>query len=242
MTIKGILFDLYGTLIDIETDESIDEIYRAIAHYLVYQGVYLHRGQVRERYYAIMRQQKDAKDEEYPEIDVEAIWNELLLQQGIKSSYVRGQQAKVIAHIYRGISRKRLRLYPNVKEVLNELQTRYQLALVSDAQPCFALPEIRAVGLESYFNPVIISSYYGFRKPDSRLFNKALDKMGISRSEVIAIGNDMFRDIYGAQLLDIRTIFFDSNQGTKTYENVVPAYRAQQFEDILTGIAQLAQR
>ncbi|SEO01540.1 putative hydrolase of the HAD superfamily [Nitrosospira multiformis] len=242
MAIKGILFDLYGTLIDIETDESIDEIYRAIAHYLVYQGVYLHRGQVRERYYAIMRQQKDAKDEEYPEIDVEAIWNELLLQQGIKSNYIRGQQAKVIAHIYRGISRKRLRLYPNVKEVLNELQAHYQLALVSDAQPCFALPEIRAVGLESYFNPVIISSYYGFRKPDSRLFNKALDKMGISRSEVIAVGNDMFRDIYGAQLLDIRAIFFDSNQGAKTYENVVPAYRAQQFEDILTGIAQLGQR
>ena len=191
MAVKGILFDLYGTLIDIETDESIDEIYRAIAHYLVYQGVYLHRGQVRERYYAIMRQQKDTRDEEYPEIDVEAIWNELLLQQGIKSGYIRGQQAKVIAHIYRGISRKRLRLYPNVKEVLNELQARYQLALVSDAQPCFALPEIRAVGLESYFNPVIISSYYGFRKPDSRLFNKALDKMGISRSEVIAVGNDM---------------------------------------------------
>ncbi|SFU60263.1 HAD family hydrolase [Nitrosospira multiformis] len=242
MAIKGILFDLYGTLIDIETDESIDEIYRAIAHYLVYQGIYLHRGQLRERYYAIMRQQKDARGEEYPEIDVEAIWNELLLQQGIKSGYIRGQQAKVIAHIYRGISRKRLRLYPNVKEVLNELQAHYQLALVSDAQPCFALPEIRAVGLESYFNPVIISSYYGFRKPDSRLFNKALDKMGISRSEVIAVGNDMFRDVYGAQLLDIRTIFFDSNQGTKTYENVVPAYRAQQFEDILTGIAQLAQR
>ena len=242
MAIKGILFDLYGTLIDIETDESIDEIYRAIAHYLVYQGVYLHRGQVRERYYAIMRQQKDAKDEEYPEIDVEAIWNELLLQQGIKSAYIRGQQAKVIAHIYRGISRKRLRLYPNVKEVLNELQARYQLALVSDAQPCFALPEIRAVGLEGYFNPAIISSYYGFRKPDSRLFSKALDKMGISRSEAITVGNDMFRDIYGAQLLDIRTIFFDSNQGAKTYENIVPAYRAQQFEDILTGIAQLAQR
>ena len=50
MTIKGILFDLYGTLIDIETDESKDEIYRTIAHYLTYQGVYLHRGEIRERY------------------------------------------------------------------------------------------------------------------------------------------------------------------------------------------------
>ena len=42
-------FDLYGTLIDIETDESMDEIYRVISHYLTYQGVYLHRAEVREQ-------------------------------------------------------------------------------------------------------------------------------------------------------------------------------------------------
>ena len=46
MAIKGILFDLYGTLINIETDESMEDIYRTIAHYLTYQGVYLHRGEV----------------------------------------------------------------------------------------------------------------------------------------------------------------------------------------------------
>jgi putative hydrolase of the HAD superfamily len=79
MAIKGILFDLYGTLIDIETDESMDDIYRAIAHYLTYQGVYLPRLEVRERYYQIMKEQKEARAEEYPEIDVEAIWSKLLL-------------------------------------------------------------------------------------------------------------------------------------------------------------------
>ena len=77
MAIKGILFDLYGTLIDIETDESMEEIYRGIAHYLTYQGVYLHRWEVRDRYYQIMKQQKETCGEECPEIDVEAIWNDL---------------------------------------------------------------------------------------------------------------------------------------------------------------------
>ena len=33
MPIRGIVFDLYGTLIDIETDESTEEIYRSIAHF-----------------------------------------------------------------------------------------------------------------------------------------------------------------------------------------------------------------
>jgi putative hydrolase of the HAD superfamily len=239
METKAILFDLYGTLIDIETDESMEEIYRGIAHYLTYHGVYLHRWEVRERYYDIMKQQKDARAESYPEIDVEAIWNEFLVQEGIKASVLRGQLAKVIAHLYRGISRNRLQLYPDVKRVLNELQTRYRLALISDAQSCFALPEIRAVGLEGYFESMVISSHHGYRKPDSRLFRKTLDNMGLDPGEVIWVGNDMYRDIYGARLVGIRNIFVDSNQGAKSYQDVVPDYRVQRFEDVLKGVAAL---
>ena len=239
MAIKGILFDLYGTLIDIETNEAMDEIYRAVAHYLTYHCVYLRRWEVRERYYRIMKQQKDASGEEYPEIDVEAIWNELLMQEGIKSSSIRGQQAKVIAHIYRGVSRNRLQLYPDVKRVLNELQMKYRLALISDAQSCYALPEIQAVGLENYFESIVISSRYGFRKPDPRLFQKTLDNMQLTSSEVIWVGNDMFRDIYGAQALGIKNIYIDSNQGAKSYKNVTPDYRIQQFADVLQGVTAL---
>jgi putative hydrolase of the HAD superfamily len=239
MTIKGIVFDLYGTLIDIETDESMEEIYRAIAHYLTYHGMYLHRWEVRERYYRIMKQQKEVRGEEYPEIDVEAIWNEFLMQEGIRSELIRGQLAKVIAHIYRAISRNRLQLYPDVKRVLNELQAKYRLALISDAQSCYALPEIRAVGLEGYFDPIVISSHYGFRKPDSRLFQRALDKLKLGPAEVIWVGNDMFRDIHGAKQVGIKSIFIDSNQGAKSFENVAPDYRVQQFEDVLKGVAAL---
>ncbi|MDD5170790.1 MAG: HAD family hydrolase, partial [Syntrophales bacterium] len=93
MTIKGILFDLYGTLIDIETNESLEEIYRGIAHYLTYHGVYLHRWEVRDRYYQIMRQQKEKRGEEHPEIDVEAIWNALLEQEGTKGDHERRELA-----------------------------------------------------------------------------------------------------------------------------------------------------
>lgn len=240
MAIKGILFDLYGTLIDIETDESMDEIYRAIAHYLTYHGVYLHRREVRDRYYQIMKEQKEACGEEYPEIDVEAIWNEFLMNEGIKSSLHRGQQAKVIAHIYRGVSRNRLQLYPAVKPVLNELRMNYRLGLISDAQSCYALPEIQAVGLENYFESIVISSHYGFRKPDSRLFQKTLDNMQLTSSEVIWVGNDMFRDIYGAQALGIKNIYIDSNQGAKSYKDVAPDYRIQQFAEVLNGVTALS--
>jgi putative hydrolase of the HAD superfamily len=240
MTIKGILFDLYGTLIDIDTDESLEEIYRGVAHYLTYHGVYLHRWEVRDRYYDIMKQQKEERGEEYPEIDVEAIWNSFLRQEGIGAPLARRELALILAQLYRAISRKRLQLYPDVKRVLDELRATYRMALVSDAQPCYALPEMKAVGLEGYFDPIIISAYYGFRKPDTKLIKKALDTMKLGPAEVICVGNDMYRDIFGASQLGIKTIFIDSNQGAKSHNNVTPDYFAHRFEDVLRGVEVLA--
>jgi putative hydrolase of the HAD superfamily len=236
MAIKGILFDLYGTLIDIETDESMEEIYCGIAHYLTYQEVYLHRWEVRDRYYQIMKQQREARSEEYSEIDVERIWNEFLAREGMPATPERRILALTLAQIYRGISRKRLQLYPDVRNVLDELSPAYRLALVSDAQPCYALPEMKAVGLSDYFDPIIISAQYGFRKPDRRLMEKALDIMNLLPAEVIFIGNDMYRDIYGPSRLGIKTIFIDSNQGDKHHENTTPDYVARRFQDILKGV------
>ena len=239
MAIKGILFDLYGTLIDIETDEGMEEIYRSISHFLNYHGIYLHRWEVKDRYYEIMKQQKEERNETHPEINVEAIWNTLLRQEGMEASPACQELATTLAQLYRGISRKRLQLYPGVKETLEELCSNYPLALVSDAQPCFAMPEMREVGLEGYFDPVIISAYYGFRKPDPRLTGKALGVLKLLPSEVIYVGNDMYRDIYGATRNGIKTIFFDSNQGQKAYEDTNPDYYVSKFEDVLKGVKAL---
>ena len=214
----------------------MDEIYRGIAHFLTYQGVSLHRWEVRDRYYQIMKRQKEEGGEEYPEIDVEAIWNAFLEQEGIKADPPRRDLARILAQIYRGISRKRLQLYPDVKRVMDNLQLHYRMALVSDAQPGYALPEMKALGLDGYFDPIIISTYYGFRKPDARLFMKPLDILKLTPAEVICVGNDMYRDIYGASRLGIKTIFVDSNQGTKSHEKVTPDYIAPRFEDVLEGL------
>jgi HAD superfamily hydrolase (TIGR01509 family) len=72
---------------------------------------------------------------------------------------------------------------------------------VSDAQSAYALPELRALGLHEYFDPVIISGDYGYRKPDARLFQKALDPLQVRPNQAIFIGNDRYRDIFGVRRL-----------------------------------------
>ncbi len=46
----------------------------------------------------------------------------------------------------------------------------------------------------------------------------------------------MYRDIYGATRLGIKSIFFDSNQGEKSHENATPDYVVRRFEDVIHGL------
>ena len=240
MRIKGILFDLYGTLVDIETDESMEKIYREISRFLIYQGLNLRWQNLRELYYGIMQEQRQISSEQYPEVDVEAVWDALLARQGLASQAERSCLKRYLAQLYRGLSLKRLKRFAYVKRVLNTLRHSYRMAIVSDAQPCFAWAEIRTVKLEGYFDPVIISAEYGFRKPDPRMIRLALEKIQLSPEEVIFVGNDMYHDIYGAQQLGIKTVFFASTSGAQTYEEVVPHYRIARFKDLLLAVKALA--
>ena len=47
------------------------------------------------------------------------------------------------------------------------------------------------------------------------------------------VGNDMYRDIYGARDAGLTTVMFDSDQGVKVYRDCVPDYRITDFRDLL---------
>ncbi len=241
MDIRALLFDVNGTLIDIDTDESMEEIYRAIAHFLTYQGILLHRGEVRDQYFQIMYHQRLTSHETYAEWDAVAVWREILEQNA--SDYTRSlpvekleQIPLFLAELHRGIARKRLRLYPQVKEVLDQLRPRYRMAIVTDAQSAYAVAELYAVGLLDYFSAVIVSGDYGYRKPDARLFQKALDALEVLPEQALFVGNDMHRDIFGPRQLHIKTIFSSSNQGEKHFQEVQPDYIIYQFGELLQAV------
>jgi putative hydrolase of the HAD superfamily len=138
-----------------------------------------------------------------------------------------------LTEMARGISRRRLGLYPYVREVLDVLRPRYPLALVTDAQSEYARGELHKVGLLGYFDPIIVSGDHGYRQPDQRLFQLALDGMAVAAEETLYVGNDMYRDIYGAREAGLTTVMFDSDQGTKAYQDCMPDYTITDFRDLL---------
>ncbi|MFH0959398.1 MAG: HAD family hydrolase [Pseudomonadota bacterium] len=241
MKIRAILFDINGTLIDIHTDESAEEIYRAISHFLTYQGIYVHRWDLRDEYFSLMNEQRKNSAEAFPEFSSVELWREFLRRRPKASHALPPEKLRwlpfFLAEMYRGVSRFRLQLYPEVQRVLDELARRFKLAALSDAQSPWALPEMRAVGIEAYFKPIIVSGDLGFRKPDKRIFEAALKGLKLTAGNVLFVGNDMYRDIYGAKQLGMKTVFFSSNQGRQTANGVEPDYIIYQIGELREAIA-----
>ncbi len=240
MNIRGILFDINGTLIDIHTDENYEDIYRSLSNFLSYHGVYVDRWALKDEYFRIMDEQRKAAGETYPEFDVVALWRELLLRRSGYSVVMDAQKvdslSRFMAQMYRSLSLFKLQLYPDVRNVLDQLAGRYKLAALSDAQSAWGMPEIKAVKIDHYFDSVILSGDLGFRKPDERIFELALKGMGLKPAEVIFVGNDMFRDIYGARSCGMKTVFFWSNQGRKSANGVQADYIIYKFGELLQAI------
>jgi len=238
MDARAIAFDVNGTLVDIWTEDDSEQAFRAAGHFLTYQGIDLSRNHLRDLYFQILREQQRSSDEAYPEFDAVGIWRQIIDDH--MTDFTRSlpadklvQMPLFLAEMSRGISRRRLRLYPYVREVLAVLRARFPLALVTDAQSAYARGELHKVGLLEYFEPIIVSGDLGYRKPDRRLFQLAVDGLGVPAENILYVGNDMQRDIYGAREVGMKTVMFDSDQGTKEYMSCRPDYTIVDHRQLL---------
>ncbi len=84
-------------------------------------------------------------------------------------------------------------LYPEVVEVLEQLHSRFQLAVVSNFDGRLRVI-LERLGVSKYFRHVFVSSELGADKPDSEIFRRALRYVDLVPNEVLHVGDDPERD------------------------------------------------
>jgi len=101
------------------------------------------------------------------------------------------------------------RLFEDSLPTLRALRERgYRLGLVSNTP--WGTPEylwekqLEQFGLDAWFDVSLFSSGIGFRKPDARIFQAALEGLGIPAEAVLFVGNDPEADVAGALRLGMR--------------------------------------
>ena len=197
MAIEAVIFDLYGTLVDIWTDEEDMSVYYTLCKFLRYYGVAFDPEELAARYQESAAAHLLDHPGPYGEIDVFLVFEDILTE-GLKKSPER-TLVIWLARLFRSLSTERLGLFPDTLPALEELSASYRLALVSDAQWVFCEPEIRFLGLERFLETVVLSSRYFVRKPAPQIYSHALRAMQLQPSQALYVGNDAARDVPGPQ-------------------------------------------
>ena len=112
-------------------------------------------------------------------------------------------QAKTIAGYCYENTKLTIRL---AKEVLNELEVRYPMLLVSNFYGNLRTV-LNEFGLTKYFSEIIESAEVGIRKPDPEIYKLAINKLGLEPEEVIIIGDSYKNDINPANILKCPSIW-----------------------------------
>jgi len=100
-------------------------------------------------------------------------------------------------------------LYPDVRPCLARLKAlQIKLAVVSNWD--ISLHRVlKLFDLYDYFDLVIASLEEGVEKPDPKLFQIALNGLGISPAEAFHLGDDLVDDMQGAQATGMRVALID---------------------------------
>ena len=104
---------------------------------------------------------------------------------------------------------------PYVFETLTQLMDDYKLGIITNVHPTTLESRIHEIlqlaGIFDFFEVIIISSVVGFDKPDERIFQLALEQLGVRAAETVMIGNRISADIKGGNNVGMITILLKWN-------------------------------
>lgn len=235
MKYTDLIFDLYGTLVDIHTEED-RSVWEKTAIFFGFYGAHCSGEELYADFRAALSRREAKAGQSYecfPDIPFEEIMAQLLSARGVtENTQQLGFQA---AQLFRILSMEYIRLYPQVPEALQALKAKgYRLWLLSNAQRAFTEYELRHLGLDQSFDGIYLSSDYGCRKPDARFFNALIEERGLIPSKCLMIGNDRDTDIAGAKAAGFATLYM--------HTELTPAEQAKADPALLPGRAAEAER
>ncbi len=240
---QNVIFDLYGTLADIRTNEDSPYLWRKMSDIYSALGAVYSARELKLEYKRLvevaveraaekliqcdtwMRMCVDGTLEtakKHAEPEITGVFAQLFKQKGIPCDR---NQARFTAVTFRTLSRMRLGLYDGVIELLEHLKIDGKgVYLLSNAQSDFTRPELDKLGIIPYFDGILISSEEGVKKPSPLFYQRLLEKFDLDPSTCIMIGNDEHSDIAGARAVGMDCLYLHTSISPKVTGQVDADY------------------
>ncbi len=220
---RNYIFDFYGTLADIRTDEENPSLWRKMSEIYSAMGAAYGPEELKSAFRRLEREECGRLGTRDAEPDLTKVFALLYREKRVSCELL---QARMTAVTFRALSREFIRVYEGVEELLQELRARgKRIYLLSNAQTDFTRPEIEMLGLTHYFDGIFISSEQGCKKPSPVFFERLMRKFALAPSESIMIGNDESADIAGARHMGMDSLYIHSDISPQEYGRIEATYR-----------------
>jgi len=224
MTIKGVTFDWWGTIavIPAKSDSGAMRRFRIVRveALLRDRGVQAARSALLDAYDRqgdLLESMWAEHRELSPDEQVRAFMQFAGLDTKDRDLFTAVDEA-----IHGAIVSRPPATFPHVEDTLRSLSEQgLIIGLISNTGRSWGryLTEVQtAAGIGQYFQARVYSDQLQVRKPDSRIFEAALDGLRLPASEVVHIGDDVVADVAGAKAVGMRAIWFNTGfwRGAKT--------------------------
>ncbi len=120
-------------------------------------------------------------------------------------------------------------------EVLHQLRKTHRLGIVSNiwSKKEIFLNEFDKVGIRDLFEIIIFSSDYGWIKPSTKLFNKAIDFFDVERSKIVYIGDHIMRDVGGAKTAGLSTVWINRRGRQLNQSMAIPDLIIRDLQELI---------
>lgn len=189
---RALLFDLDGTLYD--RDGAVVELFAA-----------QHRRFERELAGLPLERFVDRLIEldDHGHADKRTSYGVLVREHGLPDAL-----ADRLVQSHREISPRVGSLFPDALATLEALRRRgLALGLISNGRVDTQGAKLQRLGLEPFFAATLISEREGVRKPDRRIFERALERLGVSADQAWFIGDHPMADVAGAHAAGLTAVW-----------------------------------
>ena len=201
--IRGIFFDLYGTLFLYGDMKQAWTVWFN-TFYSCMQGIGLSLSA--EEFSAACDRFFGRDEPEKIDPEMSLFENRILEFVHDYKLSVSKDEIKQIAEIVVNSWQDFIDIDPNTKIVLEELKRNYIVGLVSNFDhPPHVRKCLKEQKLDSLFDTIVVSAEVGIKKPDPRIFDRALQETRIKSSEVIYVG-DTSDDMTAAEAAGMKSV------------------------------------
>jgi len=119
------------------------------------------------------------------------------------------EESQAAARCYRDAYDAAYRPVPGAIELLQRVKTEHRIGIVTNHVVSEQVKKIATIGVEPFVDEMVVSEDVGVAKPDSRIFEAALSRLGGTPNEAVMIGDSWSSDILGATEMGIRAIWLN---------------------------------